>query len=184
MKALRDHPEQWPPDTGECIFLGRVLDRLSDDDAWTALRSRELEPLIYCVGRTDFEPIPLSPLVLLDMDKDAVFANCQIEMVDRDTRRDPRVRRRIPVAHWLFVTRASWKNFAKKNPATAGAEDRAIRDLAARLKIDPGMRREDAWTPYKSSGVSRRGFLNRVWPEARKLANLSAAAKAGAKSKR
>src|SRR5207244_771976 len=120
-----------------------------DDDAWAALRSGELEARAYCVGRIDFGPIPLSPLVLVDMDKHAVFANCQIEIQDMDTRRRREIRWRIPVPHWVFVTRASLEKFEKRNPSSAGAEKGAIRDLAARLKANPDMSRDNAWEHTK-----------------------------------
>jgi hypothetical protein len=182
--ALRDHPEQWPLDSRKCIFLARVLDQFSDDDVWPALLSGELEPRVYCKGRTDFGPIQLSTLVLLDMDKDAVFANCQIEVVDKDTRRPPRIRRRgVPVPHWLYVTRASLEKFAKKNPATSGAEDRATRHLAGLLQENKDLTKEQAHKTCERFGLSDQGFDDRVWPDARELARLPRLGRAGRKSR-
>lgn len=179
--ALRDHPEEWPPDTSECIFLGRVLNRFSDDDVWTALRSRELEPRAYSVGRTDLGPIQFSPLVFLGMDKDAVFANCQIEMLEKDTRRPAAIRRRIPVPHWLYVTRASLEKFTKKKPATSGAEDRATRHLAGLLRENKDLKKEQARKACERFNLSGQGFDDRVWPDARELARLPRLSRAGRK---
>jgi hypothetical protein len=77
------------------------------DELWTALCSGDLQALVYCEGRRDFDPIPLSAAEFFYADKDTVLASCQIEIREEDTRRPVRWRRRIPVPHWLYVTRVS-----------------------------------------------------------------------------
>lgn len=131
-EPLRGHPEEWPSDTRECIFLGRVLGRLSDDDVWRALRSGQLEPRVWCVGRTDFWPIPLSPVEFLGAERDQVLDRCQIDVRETDQRRPVAIRRRIPVPHWLYVTRASLDRFVKAKPAaTVATEQRAAAEKSS-----------------------------------------------------
>jgi len=70
--------------------------------------------------------------------------------------------------------RAHWPPIHAKVKATAGAETRAKAALAAELRANKHMRRETAQTLCMSEyGVSKRGFLNRVWPDAREAAGLS-----------
>jgi hypothetical protein len=185
MSELTRTPEEgWPADSTGSIFLGRVVDQLSDDELWSALCSGKLEARIYCVGRTDFGPIPLSPLGFLSADRDQVLGRYQIDVRETDRRRPITIRRAIPVPHWLFVTRASLDKFMEAKPAaTAGAEDRAAKHLAGVLKMDPDMKRQDALHECRKFNLTNRGFQNRVWPKARQLAKLPPA-RAGAKSKR
>jgi len=180
---FRDYPEQWPPDSLECVFLGRALSRLSDDDAWTALRSGELEARVYCVGRSDFAPVPLSPLILSAMDRDSVFSNCQIAIRDKDIRRPAAVRRVIPVPHWLYVTRASVDRFMMNDSATAGAENRAVQHLAILLRAEKDLTKASARKACQQFHLSGQGFEDRVWPKARERAGLPPRARAGRKSR-
>jgi hypothetical protein len=62
-------------------------------------------------------------MVLFNADRAQLFATCQIEVCDTDRRRPARVRRRIPVPHWLYVTRASFDKLSTllSKPAEAPA---------------------------------------------------------------
>jgi hypothetical protein len=64
------------------------------------------------------------------------------------------------------------------------AEADAIRTLQAHLQSDSEMKRDDAWAICKPLGVSLRGFLQRVWPQARKAAGLTDRAPGGRKAKK
>jgi hypothetical protein len=110
-----------PPDSQACIFLARAFSRLSKDKLWKALCSGEISARVYCVGRSDFAPIPLSPMEFLRVDQDQTFENCQIEVRESDRRRPARIRRLIPVPHWLYVTRDSLEKFVKTSSATTAA---------------------------------------------------------------
>jgi hypothetical protein len=186
--ALRDHPERWPPDYQEYIFLGRVLDRFSDDDVWTALCSGELKAHPYCVGCVDFDPDPepFSPQVFtINGRRDALFSHCQVWVRDEDTRRSVRVRRRIAVPHWLYVTRASLDQFTKSMPtATVAAEKRAAAHLKTLLERNRDMSKGEARKACERFNLSGAGFDDRVWPDAREAAGLSRQAPAGKKRRR
>jgi hypothetical protein len=68
---------------------------------------------------------------------------------------------------------------------TARDEAAAIRALTAELKSNPQLKRDDAAAWCKTSGykVSERGFQSRVWPKARRQANLPELAPPGRKKK-
>jgi hypothetical protein len=111
---------KWPPDFPESVFLGRAAKQLGPDNVWNGLRSGELEPQVYCVGRTDFNPIRIAPMAFLHADRAQTLFTCQIEVRETDRRRSPRNRRLVPVPHWLYVTRGSLARFSKKSAAAPG----------------------------------------------------------------
>ena len=62
------------------------------------------------------------------------------------------------------------------------AEADAIRSLQIALQSNSQMKRDDAWAICESFEISQRGFLQRVWPQARNAAELSDRAPPGRKS--
>jgi hypothetical protein len=189
-EPLLNHPERWPADLvarnnfPACIFLARVLHRLSKDQTWDGLRSGELIVRVLCEEHSNLDPISVpSPTIFLNADRDYVLAECKIDVLDLDQCRPSSVRRRIPVPHWLFVTRESLEKFIKGMPAaTNGAESRAIERLAALLRQND-MPRAEAAKICEPLGIKGRGFLTRVWPRARENAGLPRVARSGPKSK-
>jgi hypothetical protein len=89
---------------------------------------------------------------------------------------------------WICISRDSLDGFLARLrsscASTVRAESDAIRHLTDRLKHDPDLRRNEAESECKKFGVSQRGFLDRVWPSARKNAGLSAIAPAGRKKQK
>lgn len=182
--AFLECPNQWPPDSQACVFLARALPLLPTEALWAALVDGNLEARVYCVGRTDFAPIPLSRMALIGVDRDQVLARCQIEVREDDTRRPAAIRRRIPVPHWLYVTKVSLDNLVKAQPnATVAAEGRAVAHLADLLQQKPAMSKADAQKECKEFKLSDQGFTDRVWPTAREKAGLSRRAPPGRKSR-
>ena len=55
--------------------------------------------------------MPISPLAFLNATPEAVFSTFQIERLDRHPGTPTRHRRRIPVPHWIYVTRESLDKF-------------------------------------------------------------------------
>jgi hypothetical protein len=90
-------------------------------------------------------------------------------------------RRRIRQPHWLFVTRESLKTLLEELPSTAGAEHSATIHVASLLKGNRDLKRDEAKAECERFGLSEIGFLTRVWPRARELADLPARARAGRK---
>jgi hypothetical protein len=181
--ATSDTADRWPPDFPACIFLGRLAVRLSNEEIWRGLLSGELEAHVYCDGRTDFEPIPLSTMAFLRADRDQVLAQYKIEIRETDQRRPVAMRRAIPVPHWLFVTRGSVDKFLRSQPdTTVAAEARAIKHLAAQLRTKPDMTKNSARLACADFELGLRPF-ERVWPKARIEAGLPAQSRAGRKSR-
>jgi hypothetical protein len=63
--TILDNPDEWPPDSTGSVFLARALAELPHDVIWKGLKSGELESRVYCVGRTDWGPVPISSIVRL-----------------------------------------------------------------------------------------------------------------------
>jgi hypothetical protein len=174
-----DRPDQWPPDSRACVFLARIAVRFSKEELWAALCSGELTARIYCVGRKDFAPIPLSPLAFVQAERDQVLADCQIWVRETDTRRPAAIRRIIAVPHWLYVTRESLEKFEKARPgATTAAEGRVAKVLADHFRRNPKMTRSEAAELCSNYNFGPRAF-DRVWSGGRSLAELPAHGSAG-----
>ena len=188
--SIIDHPEQWPADfqqtskfsTVDYVFLARAISRLGRDDVWKGLCSGELKAWGSSIERADFAPIQLSPMRFSNQAaaKDQILDDCKIDAMDHRSARI--VQRRIPVPHWIFVTRASLEAFTQTH-SSVGAEHRAAQHLANLLTKNPDMSRAQAQAACAQFGITQRGFLNRVWVEARDIARLPRRARAGAKSK-
>jgi hypothetical protein len=90
-------------------------------------------------------------------------------------------------ADWICIARDSLDALLRRlglshgGAATAKDEADATRHLADKLKENPGMTREEASAECARFGISKRGFLNRVFPKAREKAGLPARASAGRK---
>jgi hypothetical protein len=145
---------------------------------------RRIEAEVYCVGRTDFDPIAVGAMLFLERERVTVLGQFQIEVRETDQRRSPRVRRGIPVPHWLFVTKTSLARLVKNSAhSTGGEEHRAMHALAEILRQDPNIRKVDAKQQLSHYSLSDQGFEDRVWPRAREAAGLPARAAAGRKSR-
>jgi hypothetical protein len=181
--SIVDHPEAWPADFQDHVFVARAISRLGRDEVWKCLCSGELEAVGSSQERADFAPVPLSPMRFSNQAelKEQVLDNCAIAAMDQRPIGDRIVRRRIPVPHWIYVTRASFE--ALQAQSSAGAEHRAAQHLADLLTKNPDMSRAQAQAACAQFGITQRGFLNRVWVEARVIARLPRRARAGAKSK-
>ena len=88
-------------------------------------------------------------------------------------------------AEWICISRNSLvaflARFKSNHPSTAKAESDAIKHLASKLKENPSLTKADAEAECKQFEITQRGFRDRVWPNARKDAGLSATAPAGRK---
>jgi hypothetical protein len=108
----------------------------------------------------------------------------QLEFLDQRPGISVRQRRRIPVPHWLFVTRASLNRFLKQfDRATADHEARGKRELAELLRQNPDLSKNIAKQKLSHLRISEEGFDKRVWPKAREAAGLPGKARAGRKPK-
>ena len=185
--GIVDHPEQWPPDSRECVCLAQALSRFPEDVVWKGLLSGELETRVYCKDRADFGPVRLSRMEFSNQAKrqDQILNECTIDIVDTDFRRPAALRRRIPVPHWLYVTRVSFDSFIKARPETVAEEGRAEAHLADHFRRNPDLTRGEASLICTGAGynLGPRPF-DRVWAEARRLAKLPIKGKAGRKSQR
>jgi hypothetical protein len=72
-----------------------------------------------------------------------------------------------------------------RKPASARDEAAAIRELAEHFKINPLITRKDAEALCRREmpSLSKKGFRNRIWPNARAKAGLPKTARAGRKPK-
>jgi hypothetical protein len=182
--SIIDHPEQWPADfqqtsklgTVDYVFLARALSRLDRDDIWKGLCSGELKAWGFSIERADFAPIQLSPMRFSNQVelKDQILESCTIDAMDQRSIRHRIVRRRIPVPHWIYVTRASLDNAVKASPINA--ETRATRHLAGLLRSNPKMKREDARKECPDLGWQA---FRRVWRDAHTEAGLPPKAPSG-----
>src|SRR5665213_1052385 len=86
---------------------------VSVDELWAKILSGEIEAHIYSSEAPgDFEPVPISAAAFFvaeqagrdqDGEPDPQLKPRQIMVHDRDRRRPPAIRRRIPVPHWVYV---------------------------------------------------------------------------------
>jgi hypothetical protein len=136
--SILDNPDGWPPDSRECVFLARALANLPHDAAWTALKSGKLTPRVYRVGRSDWGPVPISLMAFVGAERAQVFATCQIEVRDKDTRRPDRQRPLIPVPHWLYVTQESLDRLLERQPV-AGAQKKNKQGSGSYAKADQAL---------------------------------------------
>jgi hypothetical protein len=106
----------------------------------------------------------------------------QLDEFDQRPDSTIRRRRRIPVPHWLFVTRASLGRFlAPFNRTTSGDEARAIKALEGLLRKDPNLSKAQARQRLSHLKFSARGFETRIWPKGRAAAGLPEKGKSGRK---
>jgi hypothetical protein len=185
--GIIDHPDQWPPDfhqtsklsTVDYVFLARALSRFDRDDIWKGLCSGELKAWGSSKERADFAPKQLSPMRFSNQTaaKGQILDDCAIDAMDH------RSARRIPVPHWIYVTRTSLDRFEKElgPKATIGAETRAIAHLKSLLEGNNTMSKNEARRACEQFKLSGAGFDDRVWPEARHQAGLSRQAPSGRK---
>jgi hypothetical protein len=137
---------------------------------------------VYCIGRADFDPIGLPAAEFMSADRADVLSKFQIEVREVDRRRSVRIRRAIPVPHWLYVTKESRAKFMKdKGPSTAGAEGRAVDELADILRREPNLGKAAAKERLSRHLFSGEGFEKRIWPAARMKAGLDPKGKPGRK---
>jgi hypothetical protein len=92
-------------------------------------------------------------------------------------------RRLVPSGWEPFVAAAD--DSANMPALKSNDELRAVDFLAPRLREDPNIKRDDAWKMLRTKfpTLSKRGFEERVWPNARARADLPAAAPPGPKPK-
>jgi hypothetical protein len=92
-------------------------------------------------------------------------------------------------ADWICIARDSLDALLRRlglshgGAAKAKDEADAIRHLAEKLKENPGMTRGEANAECEPFAITKRGFLNRVFPKAREKAGLPPRALAGRKRK-
>ena len=88
-------------------------------------------------------------------------------------------------ADWICISRDSLSaflgRFKSSQVSTAKAESDAINYLTGKLKENHNLAKADAEAECKQFEITQRGFRDRVWPNARKDAGLSATAPAGRK---
>ena len=114
------------------MFLGRALQIMPAEKLWPKLVSGEIVARVYCVGRTDFGPVPISPLEFARVDSAETLQRFQINVREDDRRRPARVRRRIPVPHWIYVALESLppaETPNKKRRFTTQSAERFVSDL-------------------------------------------------------
>jgi hypothetical protein len=173
--SIVDHPEAWPPDFQDYVFLARAYSPLDREDAWRGLCTGELEAVGSSQERADFAPVPLSPMMfsLQPELKDQILDSCAIDEMDRQPISRRIVRRRVPVPHWIYLKRASLDKFWTSTPA----EGRLAKNLADQLRKNPRMTRREAAKFCELDERSR--ALDRVLVKARELADLPAKGAAG-----
>jgi hypothetical protein len=86
---------------------------------------------------------------------------------------------------WICISRDSLNaflaRFKSSHPSTAKAESDAVKHLASKLKENPNLTKTNAEAECRQFKITQRGFRERVWPNARTNAGLSATAPAGRK---
>jgi hypothetical protein len=143
------------------------------DKLWPKLISGEIVARVYRVGRTDFAPVPLSPLEFLNVDRDETLQRFQIEVCDLDRRRLSRVRPRTPIPHWIYITRASLPPAAtpnKKRHFTPQSAEVFVRDIiaadsAASITFCEQAAKSAGYVGYRPMIRASYGKLNAARPE-------------------
>ena len=163
----------WPPNSRECIFLGRALQIVPAEKLWPKLLTGDLTARVYCVGRTDFGPIPISRLEFSKVDQAETLRRFQIDVRDVDQRRPARVRPRIPVPHWIYVTRDSLppaatpnkKRHFKPQSAEVFVRDIIDADDTASVAFCEQAAKNAGYTGYRPMIRAAYGKLNAARPE-------------------
>jgi hypothetical protein len=93
--------------------------------------------------------------------------------------------RKLVPPMWEQFISAAEDGLADEPALTSRDEHEAVAFLAKHLKLNPAMKRDDAWRSFgaRFPTLSKKGFLERVWPQARQAAGLKAAAPPGPKPK-
>lgn len=106
--SIIEHPEGWPLDSSKCVFVGHAIEQIGAAEIWRALKSGKLQVGVIIVGAKDWRtPMPIAPLVFQKIDSRQTLEDGQIDWLDRHPGTPVSHRRRIPVPHWLYVTRQS-----------------------------------------------------------------------------
>jgi hypothetical protein len=180
----------------EALFNKEGLVRISDEDAEYAAQQnravRDATSLVWrqymlrafdrsvAEGRVKLYARVQSPLApFLQLPKD-LWARLDVVEWQHGVARDSEG----TVYYSLHADDSSQKTSAAQSNIVAD-ESAATKALAAELKRNLGMSREQAssWCKANKYQISGRGFLNRVWPDARIKAGLPSRASAGRKRK-
>ena len=166
--------------THKAIFENRPTCTILEACAETGLGKTKLYQLINC-GHIQTRKIGRRTLVVVRSLLETVLQEPVLpseSSLQRSNSSNIQVRQELPASEHLKLNNAA-------PPSTKGAEFRAIRSLARHLKNNSDIKRDDAEQFCKAEGamVSRRGFQQRVWPEARVLAGLDKLARPGRKRK-
>jgi hypothetical protein len=143
----------WPPDSTKCVFVGHALDRIGNAETCRALRSGTLHAGVIVVGAKDWRtPTPVSPLAFLNIDPTQFAANGQIDWLDKHPGTPVRHRRRIPVPHWVYVTRVSLDAVAR-GPAASRRGVRYSSDAVLVAEAVAAIKGRRLPNPHKAAQV-------------------------------
>jgi hypothetical protein len=181
-----------PPALPGCVFLGRAKAQLSNKQLWDGLLSGALAAGVYSTEQRDcLKPLAFpamgffreDPIEQRRVRRLAIWAG-RIETRDLDRRRSSRIRRAIPVMHWLYIGSVSFEKFLKTTHPTpkSRAPKAMVTMLAKAFGDNQKLTRSEAAAICKLDIRSR--VFNRVWADARVAAGLPAQADAGRKSTR
>jgi hypothetical protein len=166
------HEAAEPIDSHDAVFLRRAIDQIgrakyprdwsgreteSEADESSTLRLKELHIAVaqaIVAGKLKMrarlvearEGIlgVLGPRTLTVERWLEVMKSSQIELLDMRPWVSARARRRIPLPHWLFVTRESLDKFIRQfQHLTVREERRAVAALAEKLRTDPNLKKSD-----------------------------------------
>jgi len=92
----------------------------------------------------------------------------------------------VPSVYEYWVSAAEDAEVGPYRTLKSDDERKAVGLLAERLRTDPNMKRDDAWTICHTAfpKLRERGFLSRIWPQARGVAGLEPTAPPGPKPKK